>query len=87
MRAYAAFSLSPRLFAETWFCSILAVGKSSVNVGTKVSLFSVYLADLGVNPEVVWLEEGVEKREPLSTAVRVGTDPGLRESVWKTTSL
>lgn len=48
MRVCAAFSLSTRLFAETWFCSILAVGKSSVDVGTKVSLFSVYLADLGM---------------------------------------
>lgn len=72
MRAYAAFSLSPRLFAETWFCSILAVGKSSVNVGTKVSLFSVYLADLGVNPEVVWLEEGVEKRGTLKHCCESG---------------
>lgn len=49
------FFLSTHLFAETWFCSILAVGKSSVNVGTKVSLFSVYLADLDIYPEVVWL--------------------------------
>lgn len=60
MRVCAAFSLWTRLFAETWFCSILAVGKSSVDVGTKVSLFSVYLGDL----EVVWLGEGVERREP-----------------------
>lgn len=45
------------------------------------------LSGLGYIPRSGMVGEGVKKRKPLRTAVRVGTDPGLRESVWKTAFL